>query len=98
MIFLNPPPRWVLDGIGSAAAFCTTISFLPQLIHVWRRKSASDISLSMFLCFNLGLVFWLAYGIGTHSVPIIVGNVVTLAQALTILALKLRYDRQPRQE
>jgi len=87
-------PHWVLDWIGSAAATCTTISFLPQLIHVWRRKSADDISLVMFLLFNLGLAGWVVYGFGIGSVPMIVANIVTLALALTILVLKLRYDRR----
>jgi MtN3 and saliva related transmembrane protein len=84
--------RALLDGIGSLAALCTTISFLPQLIRVWRRKSASDISLTMFLLFSFGLACWLIYGIGIGSVPVIAANVVTLALALAILALKLRYD------
>ena len=28
-----------MNSIGSVAAFCTTLSFLPQLIRVWRRKA-----------------------------------------------------------
>jgi len=85
-------PRWVMNSIGSTAAFCTTISFLPQLLRVWRRKSAGDISLSMFLLFSFGVACWLVYGIGIGSAPITAANAVTLALALTILALKLRYD------
>lgn len=83
-----------MNGIGSIAAVCTTISFLPQLIRVWRRKSARDISLSMFLLFSFGVACWLVYGIGIHSVPITAANAVTLALALAILTLKLRYDRK----
>jgi MtN3 and saliva related transmembrane protein len=94
MTIFHSLPHWVLDWIGSAAATCTTISFLPQLIHVWRRKSADDISLVMFLLFNLGLAGWVVYGFGIGSVPMIVANIVTLALALTILGLKLRYDRR----
>jgi MtN3 and saliva related transmembrane protein len=90
----SPLPHRVLDWIGSAAATCTTVSFLPQLVRVWRRKSAEDISLVMFLLFNFGLAGWVVYGFGIGSVPMIVANIVTLALALTILALKLHYDRQ----
>ena len=85
-----------LDVIGSVAAFCTTISFLPQLIRVWRRKSATDISLTMFLLFSFGVVCWLVYGIGIGSRPIMAANAVTLALALAILVLKLRYDCRTR--
>jgi len=94
MALLNLPPRWVLDWIGSIAAVCTTVSFVPQLVRVWRRKSARDISLSMFLLFSFGVACWLVYGLGLGSVPIIAANVVTLALALAILALKIHYDRR----
>jgi MtN3 and saliva related transmembrane protein len=87
--------RWAMSGIGSIAAVCTTISFLPQLIRVWRRKSAKDISLSMFLLFSFGVACWLIYGLGIHSAPITAANAITLALALAILTLKLRYDGRP---
>lgn len=87
---LSPP---AIQCIGSLAACCTTLSFVPQLIRVWQRKSARDISLWMFLLFNLGLACWLLYGIGIKSPPVIAANAVTLALALAILFLKLRFDR-----
>lgn len=87
-------PAWVLDAAGSTAAVCTTVSFLPQLVRVYRRKSAHDISLVMFLLFSFGVACWLVYGLGIGSAPITAANAVTLALALTILVLKLRYDRR----
>lgn len=86
--------RAVFDAIGSCAAVCTTASFLPQLIHVWQRKSADDISLVMFLLFSFGVFCWLIYGIGIGSWPIVAANAVTLTLALAILFLKLRYRRR----
>jgi MtN3 and saliva related transmembrane protein len=94
MALLSSIPRWEMDSIGSVAAVCTTISFLPQLIRVWRRKSAADISLTMFLLFSFGVACWLIYGIGIGSGPMAAANTVTLALALAILVLKLRYDRK----
>lgn len=82
------------NAIGSVAAVCTTISFLPQLIRVWRRKSARDISLTMFLLFSCGVACWLLYGIGIGSGPVIAANGITLVLAVAILVLKLRYDQQ----
>jgi MtN3 and saliva related transmembrane protein len=80
------------NTVGSIAAFCTTTAFVPQLIRVWRLKSARDISLNMFLLFSFGELMWLVYGLLIHSVPVILANVVTLLLALWILVLKLRYD------
>ena len=62
-------PRGAVDWIGSAAAVCTTVSFVPQLVRVWQRKSAHDISLIMFLLFSFGVACWLVYGIGIGRDP-----------------------------
>ena len=83
----------IVNAIGLAAAICTTISFVPQLIRVWRLRSAREISLTMFLVFSLGTLLWLLYGIFIHSVPVILANAVTMALSLAILALKVRFDR-----
>jgi MtN3 and saliva related transmembrane protein len=87
-------PLWIVNLIGSCAAVCTTIAFVPQLVRVYRRKTARDISVSMFLVFSVGELLWFLYGIFIHSFPVILANAVTLALAVSILALKLRYDRQ----
>ena len=43
--------------IGLAAAFCTTIAFLPQVVRTWQTRSTKDLSLSMFLVFTYLLKF-----------------------------------------
>lgn len=85
----------LLTIAGYCAAVLTTVSFVPQLLRVWRLRSARDISLTMFTVFSLGVFLWLVYGISLHSIPMILANGLTLALSLTILILKLRFDRQP---
>lgn len=87
---LNLP---LIDLTGYLAAVLTTVSFVPQLVRVWRLRSARDISLTMFLVFSLGVFLWFLYGIAIHSIPVILANAVTLALSLTILVLKLHFDR-----
>jgi MtN3 and saliva related transmembrane protein len=82
-----------VEGLGFAAAFCTTAAFIPQLVRVLRLRSAREISLPTFLLFSVGVFLWLVYGLYTGSKPVIVSNVVTLGLSLSILVLKLRYDR-----
>ena len=67
-----------VTAIGLIAAVCTTVSFVPQLIRVWRLRSAREISLTMFLVFSLGTFLWLLYGILIRSLPVILANAVTL--------------------
>ncbi len=83
-----------VNAIGLAAAVCTTVSFVPQLIRVWRLRSAREISTIMFSVFSLGTFLWLLYGIFLHALPIILANAVSLALSLAILALKLKFDRK----
>lgn len=82
---------WLHNSVGSVAAACTTLSFVPQLLKVWNSKSARDISLNMFLLLSFGEALWLLYGILIRSVPVIAANAVTLLLCLIILWLKLRY-------
>jgi MtN3 and saliva related transmembrane protein len=79
--------------IGYMAATLTTVSFLPQLIRVVKLKSARDISLGMFLIFTTGTLFWFIYGVLSNSAPVWVANGVTFVLSLSILILKLRFDR-----
>jgi MtN3 and saliva related transmembrane protein len=65
--------------LGLAAATCTTVAFLPQVIKNWRTKSAGDLSFGTFGLFTFGVVLWLVYGALIENLPIIVSNVVTLA-------------------
>lgn len=83
-----------VNFIGYAAATCTTISFLPQLIRVIKLRSAREISLGMFTIFSFGTALWLAYGVLSHSAPVSAANLVTLILSMSILVLKLRYDRE----
>jgi MtN3 and saliva related transmembrane protein len=86
--------RATIDAIGYAAATMTTVSFVPQLLRVVKLRSARDISLGMFLIFTAGTFAWLVYGVLAHSRPVWIANTVTFVLSLSILVLKLRYDRE----
>jgi MtN3 and saliva related transmembrane protein len=75
------------------AATLTTLSFLPQVVRTWRTQSADDLSIAMLLAFGTGVLLWLAYGIATHAMPIIVANAITLALTITQLVLTAKYRR-----
>ena len=77
--------------IGFAAATCTTVAYAPQVIKVWKTRSARDVSLGMFLIMVLGLALWLIYGLLSGDGPLIASNAVTMLLAGGILVMKLRY-------
>lgn len=77
--------------VGYAAGTLTTVAFLPQVLHVWRTKRADDLHMGTLVSFMAGVTLWLAYGIGTRQMPVILANGVTLILQCAILVLKLRY-------
>lgn len=89
---------WMTDSIGSAAGFCTTLSMLPQLHSIWKRKSAHGLSVGMMVVFGLGVALWLTYGIIIRSGPVIAANSATLTLVIAILILKARYDGRDKRQ
>ncbi len=79
--------------LGFLAGFFTTVAFLPQVLHTYRRKSARDFSWTMLIVFSLGLLFWFIYGVYLHSWPMIIANSVTLLLQLFIIVMKIQYGR-----
>jgi MtN3 and saliva related transmembrane protein len=76
--------------IGLAAAFCTTVSYIPQLKKVWQTRQTQDISLKMFLILAIGIALWVGYGVMQGDAVIILANSVSLLLLAGILFFKLR--------
>jgi len=77
--------------VSAAAAVLTTVAFVPQAIHIIRFKETRAISLQMYVVFASGVALWLVFGVMIWNWPIIAANAITLALALTIIRMKLRY-------
>lgn len=75
--------------IGLAAAFCTTVSFIPQVVQIVRTGNVDGISLHMYGIFTTGVALWLTYGIIMRDIPMIAANSLTLVLALMVLGLTL---------
>ena len=77
--------------IGALAATLTTIAFIPQAWLTWKTKRADGISIGMYSIFTTGVAMWLIYGLIIGAWPVIIANSLTLALALFILTMKLRF-------
>lgn len=83
----------LIDATGLVAACLTTFAFLPQVIQTWRSRSADGLNLPMLVVLASGIALWLAYGLATAQLPVILANGVTLLLVGVLLALKLRAMR-----
>lgn len=88
---------WV-DVLGFTAAFCTTISFLPQAIKVIKTRDTASLSLMMYIIFTTGVILWLLYGIFRDDLAIIIANIITLCLAVCILSIKILGDVRAKRE
>ena len=79
------------DLVGYLAAMLTTVAFVPQAWLTWKTRRADGVSLGMYGIFTAGIALWLIYGLLVGAWPIIVANALTLALALFILGMKIRF-------
>jgi MtN3 and saliva related transmembrane protein len=78
-------------ALGLLGATLTTISFLPQLIKVFKTRSTRDISAGMYVLFGAAFLIWLIYGILIGDIPLIIANSFAFAQDIVILIFKMIY-------
>lgn len=77
--------------LGFIAGTITSITFIPQVLQIWKTKSAKDISILMLSLLIIGVSLWLAYGIVVKDVAIIYTNGMVLAMSLLMLYFKFRF-------
>jgi MtN3 and saliva related transmembrane protein len=83
-----------LHWLGYPAAILTTIAFVPQAWLTVRTRNVDGISAATYLALTVGVLLWLAYGIGERDWALVAANAVTLPLAASILVTKLRHNRQ----
>ena len=74
-----------IELIGLLAAILTTTAFIPQVYKVIKTKSVEGLSLTTYLIFTSGVLFWLIYGLLKSSISMIIGNGITFLLAFSIL-------------
>ncbi|OGN94724.1 MAG: hypothetical protein A2Y89_01245 [Chloroflexi bacterium RBG_13_51_18] len=81
------------EYLGFFAGLLTTFSLVPQIIRVYKLKSAREISLLFNTSMLLGIIIWLIYGIVLGLVPLVIWNSIGIILNSWLLYAKLRYGR-----
>jgi 5'(3')-deoxyribonucleotidase/uncharacterized protein with PQ loop repeat len=84
-----PFQHWV----GSLAAACTTLSFIPQIVKI-RKQGGADLSFYMLFIFFSGTVLWLIYGLLLHAPEMIWANAVSTVLVAAAIALKVTHPNR----
>jgi MtN3 and saliva related transmembrane protein len=81
------------EYLGIFAGLLTTFAIVPQIIRIYKLKSAREISF-LFTSFLLsGIIIWLVYGIVLGLVPLIIWNTIGIILNGWLLFAKFRYGR-----
>ena len=77
----------VTGYVGTVAAFCTTVAFVPQIVKL-RKQGGQGLSYAMLFLYLTGVVLWLVYGIRIHAVAMMWANGVAAVLVLVSIVLK----------
>jgi MtN3 and saliva related transmembrane protein len=81
------------EYLGYIGGMFTTFCYIPQIIRVFRLKSAKELSLTFSIMLLVGVAAWLAYGIFFSLAPVIIWNSITAVIVAVLLFAKLKYGR-----
>ncbi|MDO9442850.1 MAG: SemiSWEET transporter [Beijerinckiaceae bacterium] len=75
--------------VGTLAAICTTVSYIPQVKKCWETKQTGDLSLKMLAILAAGIFLWVVYGFIKSDWVIVLANGVSLALLSNLLGFKI---------
>ena len=79
----------MIEGVKRRAA-----AFFPQVYRIVQRRSASDVSLLMYLSILTACGLWMFYSYVFGLLALFATNAVIAAFAFVIVGLRLRYARR----
>ena len=79
-----------LGVLAASWAMLMAVSPLLQVREMRRRRSSEGISIGYFGVLVVGFALWLAYGVASRDVPLVVPNSVALVVMTLTIVLALR--------
>ena len=85
--------EFTLGIVAIAAGVLILIGWIPQIIQGYKTKKLEDVSKYLVMSIFAGAVLWLVYGIEIDDVYIIGVNLAAMFLTMTVLIMKLKYER-----
>jgi len=82
-----------LGIVGILAGVLILSGWVPQIIRGYKTKKLDDVSPYLMICIFAGAALWLVYGIAIDDIYIIGVNVAAMFLTMTVLIMKLKYER-----
>ena len=85
---------FTLGLVAILAGILILSGWVPQIIKGYKTKRLNDVSSYLMICIFAGAVLWLVYGIEIDDIYIIGVNVAAMFLTMTVLYMKLKYERK----
>lgn len=79
--------------LGYSASAVTCAILVPQIIKALRTRSVKDVSWLMIALHGCADSLWIAYGVVSGNMPLLVTGLVTCSNTLTLAAVKAMLER-----
>tara|TARA_B100001013_G_scaffold311841_1_gene217211 strand:+ start:292 stop:585 length:294 start_codon:yes stop_codon:yes gene_type:complete len=83
----------VMGVIGILAGILILSGWVPQIAKGYRTKKLTDVSSYLMILIFVGAALWLIYGMALDDVYIMGVNIAAMFLTMTVLAMKLKYER-----
>ncbi|KAH7463080.1 hypothetical protein PRIC1_001788 [Phytophthora ramorum] len=80
------------DTLGLVGSFLVSAALVPQIVKVYRSKSAKDISKAFQSVFVVGITLITVYGMGEGLWPIWIPSTLELLGGIILLVMKHYFD------
>ena len=88
----DPSTNTLVVLAGTVAGILSVVAFIPQAWRIFRRKSAADVSLAMYLTLIAASALWMFYAWTLGAMPLFFTNLVIGVIAVLIALLKVRHS------
>ena len=83
----------IIPILATILGVITGLANIPQIIKIFRNKSAKDLSLITNTIFLLSSIVWLLYGFQLTNYPLIVANIIYILTYTLIIIGFLIYGK-----
>ena len=81
-----------IDILGLLCAMLTGILYIPQLVHMIKRKSTKDVSYLFLILTIFNSIMWVVYGFYENNIPIILSDIFIFLTSVIMLIVKIFYE------
>lgn len=87
-------PDWIISTAASAWGLVMALAPILQIVRMVKRGSSRDISLGYFWLLVPGFLLWIAHGLSTGDLFLVVPNALAAATAACLIGVALSLRRR----